>query len=543
MPFNLGNAAQTSQRFIHDVFRGLDGVYPYLDYILVAGSSQEEHCIHLRSLFPRLSHHGVTIHLAKCSFGAFRVASLGHSVSASGIEPFPDKVQATVDYPEHTSFKQLRRFDDLTKQEVFYGILAVIGGIMIHFTFGHFYTIANMVTYIMGYTIDRVQPNVNEKLAIWLSALALGVQGISMPLGGMAAQKLGYRVVVGASCLLVSGGVLLTYITVQKSFIGVIITYSLMKGAGLGFGYSVVLAVATTWFPARRGLVVGMIVGGFGLGALIFTPIQTAYINPDNVKVNNVTRQMTDAAVLDRVPSAFLMLGGILLGLQVIGFILLRPRPVSTTELGDKKVEDGKKKDTGDLDNAPGIESEGMLKEKSEESLKGSRAARIDRSYRDDEVEEENLQPKQVIRRLDFYLLWLVMFCNIIPITIITSIYKYFGQEYISDDFFLSSVATVSALFNCGGRIMWGAIVDKISFKAAGSLVCGVITTLVEAKNAYLVQFTGCGCVCLIGKLFICVFWITNGLFRELSNTVTDETLAHNSKHEHLASQTGQFVV
>ncbi|KAF7256587.1 Oxalate:formate antiporter [Paragonimus skrjabini miyazakii] len=325
------------------------------------------------------------------------------------------------------------------------------------------------------------------------------------------------------------------------------------------------------WFPARRGLVVGMIVGGFGLGALIFTPIQTAYINPDNIKVNNKTRQMTDEAVLDRVPSAFLMLGGILLSLQVIGFILLRPKPVSTTESGDKKVEDGKK-DMGDLDNAPGLESEGMLKEKTEESLAGSRTARIDRSYRDDEVEEENLQPKQVIRRLDFYLLWLVMFCNIIPITIITSIYKYFGQEYISDDFFLSSVATVSALFNCGGRIMWGAIVDKISFKiplcvmlflwslilitfphlsffdgvllkslytiwvcllflslsgvfvmmpaatgilfgpanlavnyglvfnafAAGSLVCGVITTLVEAKNAYLVQFTGCGCVCLI---------------------------------------------
>ncbi|KAF6771906.1 hypothetical protein AHF37_08561 [Paragonimus kellicotti] len=212
-----------------------------------------------------------------------------------------------------------------------------------------------------------------------------------------------------------------------------------MKGAGLGFGYSVVLAVATTWFPARRGLVVGMIVGGFGLGALIFTPIQTAYINPDNIKVNNITRQMTDEAVLNRVPSAFLMLGGILLSLQVIGFILLRPKPVSTTEPEDNKVEAGKKKDMGDLDDAPGLESEGML--------------------------EENLQPKQVIRRLDFYLLWLVMFCNIIPITIITSIYKYFGQEYISDDFFLSSVATTSALFNCGGRIMWGAIVDKISFK------------------------------------------------------------------------------
>ncbi|CAH8619063.1 unnamed protein product [Heterobilharzia americana] len=55
--------------------------------------------------------------------------------------------------------------------------------------------------------------------------------------------------------------------------------------------------------------------------------------------------------------------------------------------------------------------------------------------------------------------------CDIIPITIITSAYKLFGQTYISDDRFLSAVATASALINCGGRVIWGALVDRISFK------------------------------------------------------------------------------
>ncbi|RTG89040.1 uncharacterized protein DC041_0000732 [Schistosoma bovis] len=61
-------------------------------------------------------------------------------------------------------------------------------------------------------------------------------------------------------------------------------------GIGMGFAYSVVFAVATTWFPEKRGLIVGIIVSGFGLGALVFSPIQTALINPTNVKVDNVTR-------------------------------------------------------------------------------------------------------------------------------------------------------------------------------------------------------------------------------------------------------------
>ncbi|CAH8492452.1 unnamed protein product [Dicrocoelium dendriticum] len=441
-------------------------------------------------------------------------------------------------------------------KELLFGILAIIGGVLIHFTFGHFYTIANMVPYIMGYIKARVQPDVRDELVIWLSALALGVQGISMPLGGFLAKKIGFRIVVAISCLLESGSVLLTYVTIQKSFAGVMITYSLMKGAGLGFGYSVVLAVAGTWFPARRGLVVGFIVGGFGLGALVFTPVQTAFINPDNVKVDNVTRQFTDNALLDRVPTVFLMLGGILLGLQIIGFILLRPKP------------------------KPSAEDEAREEEEAVSGVKSPNQLLGNPDHQADEPLEENLTPKQLLRRLDFYLLWFVMFCNIIPITIITSAYKFFGQFYISDDLFLSAIATTSSVFNSGGRIVWGAFVDKVSFKiplcvmlsmwavilitfphlsltqdvtlkvlyaiwvcllffslsgvfaimpaatgrlfgaanlavnyglvfnafAAGSILCALITSFVRSKDAYLVQFTGCGCVCLLA-LFT-VFWI-----------------------------------
>ncbi|KAA3671436.1 uncharacterized protein DEA37_0013714 [Paragonimus westermani] len=103
-----------------------------------------------------------------------------------------------------------------------------------------------MVTYIMGYIVGRVDADVNRKLVVWLSALPLCLEGFSMPLGGFLAQRVGYRIVVGTSCVLVSGGILLTNFTIQKSFFGVVMTYSMIIGLGLGLGYSVSLAAATS---------------------------------------------------------------------------------------------------------------------------------------------------------------------------------------------------------------------------------------------------------------------------------------------------------
>ena len=113
MPFGLSNAAQSFQRFIDNVCRGLDSVFVYLDDILIASSSEEEHLDHLRALFDRLTQHGVTVNAQKCIFGAQSIDFLGHRITSLGIEPLTDKIQAVIDYPEPTTFKQLRRFDGL----------------------------------------------------------------------------------------------------------------------------------------------------------------------------------------------------------------------------------------------------------------------------------------------------------------------------------------------------------------------------------------------------------------------------------------------
>ena len=106
----MRNAAQTFQRFIDDVCRGLDFVFIYLDDILVASRSREEHLQHLRALFHRLSVHGLVINPAKCLFGKSEVNFLSHTISADGIRPHIARVDAVRSFPVSHDKKSLHQF-------------------------------------------------------------------------------------------------------------------------------------------------------------------------------------------------------------------------------------------------------------------------------------------------------------------------------------------------------------------------------------------------------------------------------------------------
>ncbi|XP_050352242.1 uncharacterized protein K02A2.6-like [Nymphalis io] len=112
MTFGLRNAAQTFQRFMDEVLRGLDFCYGYLDDILVFSSSSTLHQEHLKLLFQRLAEYGVLINTNKCTFGKTQVQFLGHNVSAAGIQPLESKVEAIQNFPVPKTLKELRRFLD-----------------------------------------------------------------------------------------------------------------------------------------------------------------------------------------------------------------------------------------------------------------------------------------------------------------------------------------------------------------------------------------------------------------------------------------------
>lgn len=98
------------QRFIHQAVRGLELVFTYLDDLLVASKSIDEHQDHLRQVFGRLREYCLVINVSKSVFGQQEVRFLGHTVSKSGIAPLAIRVQAIVDFKLPQRVCQLKRF-------------------------------------------------------------------------------------------------------------------------------------------------------------------------------------------------------------------------------------------------------------------------------------------------------------------------------------------------------------------------------------------------------------------------------------------------
>ena len=110
MPFGLRNAAQSFQRLMDKVVRGLPFVFAYLDDLLVASDTEDEHESHLRQLFNRLQEYGIIINPLKCLFGVSSLTFLGHVVDEHGIRPLDEKVQHIRDFPAPNSLRKLREF-------------------------------------------------------------------------------------------------------------------------------------------------------------------------------------------------------------------------------------------------------------------------------------------------------------------------------------------------------------------------------------------------------------------------------------------------
>ena len=110
MPFGLKNSAQAFQRLMDTVLQDVNCAFVYLDDILVASSSEEEHMLDLRTICRRLQDFGLVVRLEKCIFGQKSIEFLGHQVSESGSIPLPSKVRAIENFPRPHNVKGLQEF-------------------------------------------------------------------------------------------------------------------------------------------------------------------------------------------------------------------------------------------------------------------------------------------------------------------------------------------------------------------------------------------------------------------------------------------------
>ena len=106
--------------------------------------------------------------------------------------------------------------------------------------------------------------------------IAIFVVGFASFVGGLWLNKVGPRIVAVVGGLLYGGGIFLA--SFSSGLPSLYLTYGLIGGIGLGFGYIVPISVLVKWFPDRRGLMTGIAVGGFGAGALVTAPVATRLI-------------------------------------------------------------------------------------------------------------------------------------------------------------------------------------------------------------------------------------------------------------------------
>ena len=107
--------------------------------------------------------------------------------------------------------------------------------------------------------------------------ISIFVLGVSAFFGGLWLNSKGPRVVALTGGFLYGLGVFLACFSANKLW-WLYLSYGLIGGTGLGFGYIVPIAVLVKWFPDRRGLITGIAVGGFGAGALVTAPVATRLI-------------------------------------------------------------------------------------------------------------------------------------------------------------------------------------------------------------------------------------------------------------------------
>jgi OFA family oxalate/formate antiporter-like MFS transporter len=159
----------------------------------------------------------------------------------------------------------------------------------------------------------------------WTFSIAIFMLGITASWGGINLPKYGSRKLALIGSVLYSLGYIISYFALKnESLILLYFGYGIVGGIGLGLAYVTPVAVASKWFPDKQGLVTGMVVMGFGLGALLMAkllaPIFLNYFE-------------------NSLPKTFLAIGIIMLVfLPLFANFLSMPAQEKTTEVSTEKV-------------------------------------------------------------------------------------------------------------------------------------------------------------------------------------------------------------
>lgn len=151
--------------------------------------------------------------------------------------------------------------------------LPVLGGVLMNLALGSLYAWSVFVPPLeQEFSWTRSQTS-------WVYTVAIVSFALTFVAAGRLQDVKGPKICAFIGGVLVSAGFLLASQT--TTLMSLYIFFGLIVGVGNGFGYATPTPVASKWFPDKRGLVVGIMVGAYGGGQAIFGTLANAYLLPN----------------------------------------------------------------------------------------------------------------------------------------------------------------------------------------------------------------------------------------------------------------------
>jgi len=298
-----------------------------------------------------------------------------------------------------------------TEQKVRNRWIVVIGAILIQLALGTIYSWGTITIFVSPYL------NELREVTVYIFGVGLLSFAITMIFAGKLQQKYGPKKIALVGAVLIGIGLISS--AFMTTFIGLLFTYGVIFGAGIGFGYVCPIASAGKWFPDKKGFINGIAVAGFGAGAFVFNYVIKALVNPANLETT--------------IPIMFIVLGIIYLIFIIFGALTLSNPP------------EGWKPD-GWTPPPASVES-------------GISGLEFERG--------------QTVKLPQFWMLWTAFALSAMSGLMVIGSYAAFAKTVNAGDNFIYAIGTsdfvligsLAALFNGLGRIVWGKLADMITYK------------------------------------------------------------------------------
>ena len=277
----------------------------------------------------------------------------------------------------------------------------------------------------------------------WTFALAIFSLGTGAVLGGRWQDKVGPRKVALTGVMLWSLGNFLAGLgTAHFGAAWLYLTYGLIGGFGVGMGYVTPVAVVTKWFPERRGVAGGIVVTGFGLGAVIYNLIVKSIPSFAAAAEAAADYSAQAAAHVTPNPAALVLaqhhVSAILNVFLYSGIAFAVVAGICASFLRNPPTE-------------------------SPDTIGAAPSEAVART------------PREMLRTPQFYLLWLMLFLNVTAgILVIGNAVPIMQELTSAAPAMVAATYGGVALFNALGRFFWGAVSDRIGCGRAFGLIFGI---------------------------------------------------------------------